>query len=569
MRHRPLLSAIAVGAMASGVLWAPLAAAAPSAPTFIEVTVASTTSVTLAYDAVPGATSYAYSLNGGSPVSMATTRPFTVTGLTTGAIACFEITATGAAGTSGPSQTRCAVPNSTTTPASAKPVITSVTTTSDSATVTYTRADDGFAATEFQVWLDGSYFGSVYDFASPMTITGLAPGTPYSLQIKPQGIGTAPDTTKSDPYAIRTLPASSSEPDLALVYPTATLQPNGGSCEGVLVFTRAHGRNGTFDLPTACSREGYSLAGWARTPTSELPEFGSGWTVPIGDESFTLWAVWVPDGIAITYAANVADADACVGSARQLTVVSQPGDALASQAPCTPPGFALTGWRVVDSRTIRPSLPVGSPVRALGVPRGGSVVLAAQWSMVYEVSISSASSIASGSTADVTVTASRNGQPAPSVLLALRLEGALTFTDFGLPVRVVFADAGGVARFTVKAGAVGRAIIRAAVGNVAREAQVEIVAASRSIVIQGQRTSVAGKPAIRIDGATVGFASGSTVTPYFRFPGETTFSQGTARPVIGEDGEFRWERKTGKKLYAYLTSADGTVRSNTIIIPAN
>ena len=93
-------------------------------------------------------------------------------------------------------------------------------------------------------------------------------------------------------------------------------------------------------------------------------------------------------------------------------------------------------------------------------------------------------------------------------------------------------------------------------------------AGSKSITITGSRTTVSGKPGIKIDGAVTGIDNGKTVVPYFRFPGETTFSQGSARPVIS-GGKFTWERKTGKKFYAYVTSDDGAVKSNRVIIAAN
>ena len=92
--------------------------------------------------------------------------------------------------------------------------------------------------------------------------------------------------------------------------------------------------------------------------------------------------------------------------------------------------------------------------------------------------------------------------------------------------------------------------------------------ADRSITITGSRTTVSGKPGIKIDGAVTGIENGKTVVPYFRFPGETTFAQGTARPVIS-GGKFTWERKTGKKFYAYVTNDDGAVKSNRVIIAAN
>jgi hypothetical protein len=57
-----------------------------------------------------------------------------------------------------------------------------------------------------------------------------------------------------------------------------------------------------------------------------------------------------------------------------------------------------------------------------------------------------------------------------------------------------------------------------------------------------------------------------TVRPWIRFPGETTFSQGSAVIAIAADGSFTWSRKSGKKIYVYI--AHGTTRSNTVTIPA-
>jgi hypothetical protein len=82
------------------------------------------------------------------------------------------------------------------------------------------------------------------------------------------------------------------------------------------------------------------------------------------------------------------------------------------------------------------------------------------------------------------------------------------------------------------------------------------------------RAAVSGKPGIKVDGVTVGIEDGKTVIPYFRFPGETSYTQGSARPVVTAD-EFMWQHKTGKKFYAYVTSYDGAVQSNRVIIAAN
>jgi hypothetical protein len=97
---------------------------------------------------------------------------------------------------------------------------------------------------------------------------------------------------------------------------------------------------------------------------------------------------------------------------------------------------------------------------------------------------------------------------------------------------------------------------------------VKAAPASKSITITGSRTTVSGKPGIEVDGVTSGFENGKTVIPYFRFPGENSYTEGSARPVI-TDNAFMWQRKTGKKFYAYVTSDDGAVKSNTVIIAAN
>ena len=90
---------------------------------------------------------------------------------------------------------------------------------------------------------------------------------------------------------------------------------------------------------------------------------------------------------------------------------------------------------------------------------------------------------------------------------------------------------------------------------------------TKSITIAGTRATVKGKSGVVIEGLTTGIEDGKTVIPYFRFPGQTSYSQGSARPVVQDDA-FSWQRKTGKKFYAYVTNDDGTVKSNRVIIPA-
>jgi hypothetical protein len=88
-----------------------------------------------------------------------------------------------------------------------------------------------------------------------------------------------------------------------------------------------------------------------------------------------------------------------------------------------------------------------------------------------------------------------------------------------------------------------------------------VAAPKPSITITGTR---AGER-ITITGTSTQLA-GQTLTPWIKFPGETTFSQGSAIIPIAADGTLTWSRKTGKKTYVYV--AQGTTKSNTVTIPA-
>jgi len=91
---------------------------------------------------------------------------------------------------------------------------------------------------------------------------------------------------------------------------------------------------------------------------------------------------------------------------------------------------------------------------------------------------------------------------------------------------------------------------------------------TKTIVITGERATVKGKPGVVVDGITTGFAAGDKVAPWVKFPGQTSYSEGSARPAIDAEGEFYWQRKTGKKIYVYFTNENGDVKSDRIIIAA-
>ncbi len=125
--------------------------------------------------------------------------------------------------------------------------------------------------------------------------------------------------------------------DPVLVFPTAYLNPNKGTCTGTLQFTKMNGQNGTITTPdsAACTRSKYALEGWARTADATTSEFGPGKVVPIGDESFTLYAVWAPvkQYIEVTYDANVGALESCRDAH---------GDNVADVTTWTPRGIEVT-----------------------------------------------------------------------------------------------------------------------------------------------------------------------------------------------------------------------------------
>ena len=371
--------------------------------------------------------------------------------------------------------------------------------------------------------------------------------------------------------------------DPALVYPTATINGNGGTCTGPSQFIKAPGQNasgGTLTAPTAssCTRTNYALLGWALAATATTSAFSPGSTVPIGNESFTLYAVWSPLGVEIRYNANVGNADQCmqggsnvVGGARQsAAVVLQPGGAVASVAPCTPVDARLVGWALTGNG---PSVVAAGAALPSSFAPGSSQVLYAKWQVTYGLTSSAKSvSVSEGESVSVTFTATLNDAPAPERSIAVEGVGALIGTSGTSPATMVTATTNGAGQVTVTVGPSGTiAQVTASFGNVSVTVPVEAISASADvdITIVGERTTVSGKPGIRVDGVATGFPAGTRVVPWIRFPGQTGFTQGSARPEIGDDGSFSWQRKTGKKTTVYFTTEDGSVQSNRVIIPAN
>lgn len=204
-----------------------------------------------------------------------------------------------------------------------------------------------------------------------------------------------------------------------------TFDANGGDCSSnPLVITAA--ANDWYSAPTdgkgpfQCHRDDYHLMGWSHGSTIALPGAASQLpdvvlpkpdpetgTVPdvkhaMVTDHVTLYAVWVPDGVEITYDANVAAVDACVDSAGDNLSPSQrttskrvyyasSNHTVASTAPCSPVDAAgrplpLKGWALSGDGD-----PVFIPGESIakqrfrsserpGLETGKTVTLYAKWS---------------------------------------------------------------------------------------------------------------------------------------------------------------------------------------------
>ncbi len=82
----------------------------------------------------------------------------------------------------------------------------------------------------------------------------------------------------------------------------------------------------------------------------------------------------------------------------------------------------------------------------------------------------------------------------------------------------------------------------------------------QTIVISGSRD---GRRVV-VEGVTTGLV-GAQVTPWFRFPGPGGYAPGSGVRTVDDQGEFTWQRRSGKKIYVYFR-ADDEVRSNRVII---
>jgi hypothetical protein len=86
-----------------------------------------------------------------------------------------------------------------------------------------------------------------------------------------------------------------------------------------------------------------------------------------------------------------------------------------------------------------------------------------------------------------------------------------------------------------------------------------------TIFISGTRGAGDDIRKVFVEGVTTNLV-GEGVTPYFRFGGDSGFTQGNNVRTVDAEGNFKWMRKTGKRIGVQFRFED--IRSNTVIIAA-
>lgn len=87
-----------------------------------------------------------------------------------------------------------------------------------------------------------------------------------------------------------------------------------------------------------------------------------------------------------------------------------------------------------------------------------------------------------------------------------------------------------------------------------------------AIVISGSRSKVRGKNGVKVTGIASGLESSSRLRPFVKLRGQSEYQEGRALVPVDYDGDFVWQRRTGKKTYVYMQSEDGSVRSTRVVI---
>lgn len=428
------------------------------------------------------------------------------------------------------------------------------------------------------VIVDGSAVSAAGSACSP-TVCTVTSASPVVFTINSAGNVVLEDSNNLGSTATLTIQISSGSstprpPEET--YPTMFLNANGGTCSGPMLFVKSVGPP-LQSLPTQaqCSRTGYTLGGWARSADATTSEFAAGWFVPIGNESFTLYAVWEPTGSLITYDANIGANDACINAAGvnvpvgdgRISADLNPAN-LATTAPCSPDSdqLELTGWATSGDGSVAYEL--GAPVPFAA---GTQQRLYAVWQVKgtersIEIAGEVVDVVSNSSLVRLRVTGVTTGFEEGDVVVPWR--GAPGEEPFAESIQLPRVQADGTFTWQRRTGrGITEIVYFTSQDGSVRSNSITFQEApdEPTIFIEGERGDAR---TVVVKGTAAGISEGEVVVPRLRSPGQTGYSVGTARPTVQADGSFTWQRRTGKTVAVYFTSEDGSVRSNLVILPA-
>jgi hypothetical protein len=228
---------------------------------------------------------------------------------------------------------------------------------------------------------------------------------------------------------------------------------------------------------------------------------------------------------------------------------------------CVKNGYALTGWREGNGPSLPSLIDPADDTRRYFMAQTGNYV--AIWKLVPPAprDVVAESNVPCSS---CQVTVSWSSVALSNVSYEVELWDGDTFqTVTSSAITTTFSGVAAEKDYIIRL----YSVLDGVRSSISADATVSTVTA-RSITIVCERTTVSGKPGVRCEGYATGLAAGFTVVPFFRFPGETSYTRGSARPIVASDGTFEWSRKTGKKIYVYFTTDDERVQSNRAIVPA-
>ena len=418
------------------------------------------------------------------------------------------------------------------------------------------------------------------------TMVGLTNGTNYRIYVQAINDDTASTTSvspPSTPSAVVTpgnpsapsapgTPTASAGAGSATVAWTAPASPGSSAITGYTVTSNPGGRTCTTSGALTCTVTGLT-PGTAYTFTvTATNSVGTG-AASAASNSVTPTGVvpGAPTGVAAT-----------AGNASALVSWTAPG---------LNGGSAITSYTVTSQSSL-----FGTPVRTCTTTGATSCTVTGLTNGIsYTFTVAAANSAGTGPSsaasnavtprdlpgAPTGVTATAGNAQATVTWVAPTTTGGLTITGYtvtsqsslvGTPVRTCTTTGAltctvtGLVNdvtytFTVTAStAAGTGL-----PSVASNAVTPRGAVTKTMTIVGSRGDGSDANRIYVDGISEGLV-GKTVTPYFRFPGQSGFTAGTGTRTVDSNGDFSWTRKTGKRIVVEFRG-DG-VTSNRIVIAA-